>query len=47
MKALENIITKCTNIGDNAIIIDNEIYMCGAARTGIKVNQNDKQVHSK
>lgn len=37
IKALEGIVGKCTNQGDNPIQIGNELYMCGAARTGIKV----------
>lgn len=38
VKALETIVINCTNSGDNIITIDNEVYMCGAVSTGIKLN---------
>ena len=35
--ALETLLAKCLSKGDNHITIGNEIWMCGAAATGIKV----------
>lgn len=35
--ALEKLLAKCLSKGDNPITIGNEIWMCGAAATGIKV----------
>lgn len=37
VKALESIVDKCTNRGDNAIWVDNELWMCGATPTGVKL----------
>ena len=37
VQELENIVTKCTNRGDNTIVIDGEIWLCGAAPTGVKI----------
>ena len=36
IKALADIVTKCTNRGDNYIIVDNEYHVCGATPTGIR-----------
>ena len=37
IKALEAIVTKCTAPGDNTLIVDGEVWFCGATNTGIKV----------
>lgn len=37
VKELERVVNRCTNRGDNAIWIGDELYFCGAARTGIKL----------
>ena len=37
LKTLEALAIKCTDRGDHSIVIDDEIWMCGAAPTGIKV----------
>lgn len=39
VEALEKIVTKCTNRGDNFIVIDGEYYVCGASPTGIKAKE--------
>lgn len=39
VEALEKIVTKCTNRGDNFIVIDGEYYVCGATPTGIKAKE--------
>ena len=39
VNALEKIVTKCTNRGDNFIVIDGEYYVCGASPTGIKAKE--------
>lgn len=39
VRTLETIVTKCTDRGDHSIVIDGEIWMCGATPTGIKVWQ--------
>lgn len=39
VSALEKIVTKCTNRGDNYIVIDGEYYVCGATPTGIKAKE--------
>ena len=39
VSALEKIVTKCTNRGDNYIVIEGEYYVCGAAPTGIKAKE--------
>ena len=39
VETLEKIVTKCTNRGDNYIVIEGEYYVCGAAPTGIKAKE--------
>ena len=39
VSALEKIVTKCTNRGDNYIVIEGEYYVCGATPTGIKAKE--------
>ena len=39
VEALEKIVTKCTNRGDNFIVIEGEYYVCGATPTGIKAKE--------
>ena len=39
VETLEKIVTKCTNRGDNYIVIDGEYYVCGATPTGIKAKE--------
>ena len=39
VEALEKIVSKCTNRGDNFIVIDGEYYVCGASPTGIKAKE--------
>ena len=39
VSALEKIVSKCTNRGDNYIVIEGEYYVCGAAPTGIKAKE--------
>ena len=39
VNALEKIVTKCTNRGDNFIVIEGEYYVCGATPTGIKAKE--------
>ena len=39
VNALEKIVSKCTNRGDNYIVIEGEYYVCGAAPTGIKAKE--------
>ena len=39
VNALEKIVTKCTNRGDNYIVIEGEYYVCGATPTGIKAKE--------
>ena len=36
---LEKIVTKCTNRGDNYIVVEGEYYICGATPTGIKAKE--------
>ena len=37
LKAMGDVISKCTSPGENFITVDGEIWACGAAPTGIKV----------
>ena len=39
VETLEKIVTKCTNRGDNYIVIEGEYYVCGATPTGIKAKE--------
>ena len=39
VNALEKIVSKCTNRGDNYIVIEGEYYVCGATPTGIKAKE--------
>ena len=39
VSALEKIVSKCTNRGDNYIVIEGEYYVCGATPTGIKAKE--------
>ena len=39
VEAMEKIVSKCTNRGDNFIVIDGEYYVCGASPTGIKAKE--------
>lgn len=37
VRSLGEIVTKCTSPGENFITIEDEVWACGATRTGIKV----------
>lgn len=37
IKGLESIVTQCTQQGDHPLRIGDELYMCGAVRTGVRM----------
>lgn len=40
IKALGKVLDKCTQRGDNFIVIDGEYHVCGASPTGIKARES-------
>lgn len=37
VRELERVVDKCTSRGENSIVIDGEVWLCGAVPTGAKI----------
>lgn len=37
VRELERVVDKCTSRGENTIVIDGEVWLCGAVPTGAKI----------